>query len=547
MLTSAYKSLNLSDLHRRDPARARQFYGFWNKSPASVQQEDYKILPRSASQTDSNRLHVEHSGVVNAKVEQPEALSPPAPTRVDAYEAIEIEINQVIGTTAVEPAPPLPAPLVKKNPTQAWTHVPLSPAVLPPPYQLPALPKRQFSTVPPSPAQRSPQHAIPGVSVLSSQNQPPSLTKMPESVFVIKIDPPPAQTAVGTALYDLPVTDNKTHEPVHPFLDEKYSPLSETIQNLQRKLGNPLLLAALHKKMGRTYKSLDEMDEDENETLDDDYVLALRLMINKIEAEQHKAYDKEFNDLATDKFIGLVANQLETICQKNAERKVDQPTIFHMKNKPNKNIENYLKRINKYEVTDRVKNIRQPIIISALIYMSRYLKSSGSFINDYNVHQLLAVSLRMAMDCNLEFDQTNTKQFFAGVVGIASKVYISLENNFYKTIDFDTVIATSIYEKWEMGLATGELEKLFAEERIRTPKIAPTLSKTPGCIKYDEFWLDTLKRDEKTQPTRDGFFVKTIIPQESDDQYDLETPPASPLKPNNSIRITFVSPPTYTP
>ena len=115
-------------------------------------------------------------------------------------------------------------------------------------------------------------------------------------------------------------------------------------------------------------------------------------------------------------------------------------SCFSLKTIPEINIDNFLKRINKYcepEIST---------LILSLIYIDKFCIDGDIVISEYNIHRILLASIFLSLKYNE--DILFSTKYYSKIFGIHIKELILLERKFLEIINFNVFVSDNIYEQY---------------------------------------------------------------------------------------------------
>ena len=143
--------------------------------------------------------------------------------------------------------------------------------------------------------------------------------------------------------------------------------------------------------------------------------------------------------------IVTLSKLLLYICEKNTESSTEK-NIFTSAYVNNISIEDYVRRIHKHGPINKQSD--DVYLVSALIYMDKFLHSRNMALTVLNVHRIWLVSYLLAIKF-LDDDHLNNK-WFASVGGIPLQELNKLEFEFLGAIKFD--LGLEQYTEYEQQL-----------------------------------------------------------------------------------------------
>lgn len=154
---------------------------------------------------------------------------------------------------------------------------------------------------------------------------------------------------------------------------------------------------------------------------------------------------------------------------------------------PKISIQAYLDRIYKYI------DLNEPCVLSALIYLDRYITQSGIPITLFEIHRILAVSCMIS--AKFLKDNYLDNELYAKVAGVSLKEINILEAEFLKVLDFKVFITVAQYENCLNAF----------NEFCSSPEFTkPETQETPGglieCMKSMDKKARVFSWDKSDQP-----------------------------------------------
>ena len=118
--------------------------------------------------------------------------------------------------------------------------------------------------------------------------------------------------------------------------------------------------------------------------------------------------------------------------------------IFSLNKTPKINLLQYLYRVIKYI------GIERSTLISALIYLNRFINTTTIYLTEFNIHQILIISIIISYKMNEDIIYTN--DFLSEVAGISLNIFNELEIEYFKLINYNLFISEKEYTKYKIVL-----------------------------------------------------------------------------------------------
>lgn len=199
-----------------------------------------------------------------------------------------------------------------------------------------------------------------------------------------------------------------------------------------------------------------------------DYSALDRLQVTAENVEKnllkaHENEHKKINEVDDDflqKIVGFIEKRIEDdkvekelIATLKGKDKVDG--IYSCKTIPSMSVCHYLCRLHRY-----TQSKTQEIYIAMLIYIDRYLAINKGldFLNPYNVHRLILLSLLLAIKflddrhANSQGNDNYLQKQVARVGGIPLSELNDLEVDFFAKVNFNLYFSLTLYKKFENEL-----------------------------------------------------------------------------------------------
>ena len=119
---------------------------------------------------------------------------------------------------------------------------------------------------------------------------------------------------------------------------------------------------------------------------------------------------------------------------------LNQDGHFTFKMRPSISLFEYLQRILKY-----IK-IELSTLIIAMIYIDRICKEKV-FLNEYNIHRIMLISIYMAYIYNEDCVYDNT--YLALVSGLSKADMMTLQEDFLDLIEFNLFVSEEVFERYK--------------------------------------------------------------------------------------------------
>ena len=115
--------------------------------------------------------------------------------------------------------------------------------------------------------------------------------------------------------------------------------------------------------------------------------------------------------------------------------------IFSLNKKPKINLLQYLYRVIKYI------DIERSTLISAIIYLNRFINLNTIYLTEFNIHQILVISIIISFKMNEDIIYNN--DFLCEVAGISLTMFNELEIEYFKLINYKLFISEKEYTKYK--------------------------------------------------------------------------------------------------
>jgi hypothetical protein len=120
---------------------------------------------------------------------------------------------------------------------------------------------------------------------------------------------------------------------------------------------------------------------------------------------------------------------------------IQKKQIFSLNKIPKINLLQYLHRIVQY------CEIERSTLISALIYLDRFIQNTNIYLTEFNIHQILMISIIISYKMNEDIIYTNN--FLCEVAGINLKIFNQLQIEFFKLINYNLCISEKEFTKYK--------------------------------------------------------------------------------------------------
>lgn len=166
--------------------------------------------------------------------------------------------------------------------------------------------------------------------------------------------------------------------------------------------------------------------------------------INKITEKKETVPPKQSNqfhpDITYAKILIHILNKNKNLNDYYERIEKANDGNFTYKVKPGISLLDYLRRIIKYT------RIEFSTLILSMIYIDRICKEKV-FLNEYNIHRLMFISIIMAYSYNE--DRIFDNKYLCLVSGVSLKEMLALEHDFLDLIEFNLYVSNNDFEKYK--------------------------------------------------------------------------------------------------